>query len=427
MARIEETKSSSSLGRSSPIYTAGEFFADGSAIELLANGSGADNRLALLYWRHSRASVRSHFDIAGTRYFPIRLHASIRSAMRLPRAVAREVNPTVLFSKLTKVFQSYVSFDAVQGELLTAWVVSTWFPEFWSHAPDLAITGWDVDCAMLLLRLLGCVTRHPLLLTGVERTSFRSLPMECYPTMLINQPSMSARTLDFLRSSNYGDVVVPGTRGAVYRAAGSRAIFLGIHALDSDGLRVALPPAASGQELLSNAACERVADEFQPQLLRYRLVHLTRFCGNRTSNEIAGLAREAAPVGECIYGAADFKYRVAAIALTRNEEIRAERMRKPEVAAVEVLWGPLHSSREQKLTAITRLVNALIRSRGETLEYSEVEIGLMLRNLGLPRHRNGAGMVLRFSAENRKRLHDLAHDFGLALKKNPDCAACQSA
>jgi hypothetical protein len=76
------------------------------------------------------------------------------------------------------------------------------------------------------------------------------------------------------------------------------------------------------------------------------------------------------------------------------------------LAMVEVGWSPAHEDREISITRLADLTNALLRSRGEILEYSPGEIGWKLRNLGF-RHRNGHGMVLQFSRENRILIHRL--------------------
>jgi hypothetical protein len=422
MSPIEERKSRTSSVARKLLYTGGEVFSDSSAIELLKASSGEN--LALLYWKDSRVSLGSHIDIGDFRYVPLSLDATIRHAIRLPRIAAKSINSNVLLSNLAKLFEIYVGYRPAESPLLAAWVVSTWFPEYWLRTPDLAITGLNMDMAMVLLRLLSCLTRHSLLLTGVERTNLRSLPMQCCPTLLINQRSMSSSTLELLRSSNYCDLVLPGKHGSVWRTAGSKALFLGANGLETDGLRISLPPAQCRNALLSIPECQRIAEKFQPQMLRYRLEYLSRFRSSQSSAKVSTLS-DGLLLAECIQDDAEFKDRVTAIAAARDEEARAEQSRKPEVATVEALWAPSHNSKELKIKDITKLVNTLIRTRGETLEYNEVEIGLMLRNIGFPRHRNGSGMVLRFSAENCKRLHELAQDFGLILKNIPGCAICE--
>lgn len=45
--------------------------------------------------------------------------------------------------------------------------------------------------------------------------------------------------------------------------------------------------------------------------------------------------------------------------------------------------------------------------------------------MGLDRHNNGKGKVLRIDREMRRRIHQLATQFGLELAKVPDCADCK--
>jgi hypothetical protein len=89
-----------------------------------------------------------------------------------------------------------------------------------------------------------------------------------------------------------------------------------------------------------------------------------------------------------------------------------------------VIWSPLHDSKEIAVSRITELTNALLRCRGEVLEYSVVEVGWRLKNLGLYRHRNAAGMVLRFSHEHCLIVHQLTKRFALSLSPVTDCPNC---
>ena len=78
------------------------------------------------------------------------------------------------------------------------------------------------------------------------------------------------------------------------------------------------------------------------------------------------------------------------------------------------------------------LANALIRSRGEIIEYSSAEVGWKLRQLGLSRSRDGAGKSLSLHKETSHRIHEWARSYGVLSRQNvrqgcPDCArAAQS-
>jgi hypothetical protein len=45
--------------------------------------------------------------------------------------------------------------------------------------------------------------------------------------------------------------------------------------------------------------------------------------------------------------------------------------------------------------------------------------------MGIPRRRNGKGMVVRFSLEVRRRVHFFVREFGLNLPRNENCPDCK--
>jgi hypothetical protein len=173
--------------------------------------------------------------------------------------------------------------------------------------------------------------------------------------------------------------------------------------VETSDAKLAVAQSASGPQTFSACASSRCS-----RLLLFMATKV--IAHNSTSpSKLAGSA--LLPLQACVQGHEEFAVRVAAMVDNREQEARFSRARKPEVAMVEVLWAPSHNSNELKIKEITKFVNTLIRTRGEALQYSEIEIGFMLVNFGLPRHRNGRGMVLRFSREICQRLHDLAVEF----------------
>ncbi len=422
--KFQSAASSGRKTRREGVRTAGEVFEDGSMIEPVCSG---DQGLELLLWKNQQISVALQIDHHGRRYLPPELTPSLRRIMRFPRSATRFGSSSELLGNVSQLFKTYVGFSEAQIPLATAWVFSTWFPECWSRAPELVITGWNMDTAMVLFRLLACLTRHPLMLAGIQRATLGFLPMHVNPTLLINQPDISPRILEFWQTANYRDVVVPGPRGDVRAIAGSKAVFLATSGSGYGGFpfRICLPAAQSRSSLLTDFAACHIAEEFQPKLLMYRLRHFRRVRDAQTSPTTSRLpGAHLAPLSACIQDDDKFQSRVGAIVADEEQEVRAERSRKPEIAIVEVLWAPSHSSKEVKVKEITRLMNTLIWTRGEKLEYGEIEIGQILASCGLPRHRNGAGMVLRFSREISRRLHELAIEFGLTAEHKPGCEFC---
>lgn len=407
------------------VHTTGETFADGSIIELVS--STRDGELQLLLCENDQhLTVAPHIDFNGHRYVPLQLDKSLRQTMRFPSVPATPLgNSQKLAGEIASLFQDNFGFSEDDSALLTAWSCSTWFPETWWHAPELVITGANMDIAMMLLRLLGCLDRHPLLLTGVERPSTIARLMQAQPTLLLNQPGISPRTLQFLRCSNYRDVVVPGSRGAVSEFAGSRALFVGTGSNQVPAFHISMA-AASRPRYLTASECRQIAEHFQPLLLSYRLRHWARTSTQFASAGPLPSGTQLSRLEICVPGDEQFAARVAATVENQENDLRAEMARRPESVLVEILWAPAHTLPKIYVKEITQLFNALRWSRGERDEYNEVEIGLMLANQGFPRNRNGSGMVVRFSLDVCQRLHALAVQCGLNPAKFSDCTTCSA-
>jgi hypothetical protein len=111
----------------------------------------------------------------------------------------------------------------------------------------------------------------------------------------------------------------------------------------------------------------------------------------------------------------------------RAQELLARRSLDPHVAIVEALWSASHKEKQIAVKELTTRVNALLHSRGEISTYNEMQIGWKLRKLFLHRGHNGKCKLLRISREMRRRVHDLAQQFGLKLPKVPECADCENA
>jgi hypothetical protein len=407
---------------SEAIRTAGEILPSGAVVEVVSTTAGETLELAL--WKDRQLTIAPRISVDDHCFVPLDINPTVRKAMTFPRSTPIFTNLKGLLANLTETFEEFVGFSPSQSLIPAAWTVASWLPEFHYRLPDLVITGWNMDHAVLLFRLFHCVARHPLMLTAMDSSTFKALPMELRPTLLVNQPGMPSRTLELLQTTNYPDLMVPGPRGSVVSLATCKAIYLGSHADHTGRLRVALPSPQNASSRLTETECRRIRDEFQPQLLGYRMEFVSQFYqdgGLAVASQISGGA--CTSLGACLQDE-EFVARLAAALDDQEQESRAARGRKPEVALVEVLWPSMHDSREIQVKELTRFINTLIRARGECYEYSEVEIGLLASNLGLARVRNGSGRVLRFTADIQQRLHQLSSEFGLCLRGLEGCQFC---
>jgi hypothetical protein len=399
-------------------------------VELVTTSSTNGNKPALLFWDGDEAVVSSKVEYGGQVYQPIELHATLQEAIRLPVGAISYGTAQELFTEVASVFGHYAGFSKPEADAIAMWSVTTWFPDCLASPPALLITGPAMNQAVALFRLLSCVCRHPLMLADISRSAIRSLPMHLRPTLLINQPDLSSGVRALWCTSNYAGMLVPGKGGSVLNIGCPKVLYSGLEEVtdpwSDTALHMALPPRYGNPSLLEVPEQSQIADHLQPRLLMYRLqnfrkVRESRPARSRLTFPTSEVARSLAA---CIQGEPDFAKIASSLLERQEQDLIARRSCDANIGMVEVIWVPSHEAREISVSKVTELTNVLLRCRGETLLYGATEIGWRLKNLGIYRHRNGKGMVLRFSQETRLRIHQLVRQLGLSLPAIDGCRDC---
>ena len=403
--------------------TFGETFADGSVIELVRSASS--DRLALLIRNAGRKTIATQVSHSGFIYQPPDVDETILRATRFPRDERSYGSNGKLFRRIRDLFERHAGLTQTDSALMTAWVASSWFSDFLSSPPILLISGPDIERAIGLFRLLHCVCRRAVVLGDINRSALVSLA-SFGATLLINGPSLSARIRGLWSTSNYRGVYVVGN-GKACSFASSKAVFLGMtDARGDEGIHFALRPPHCDLSLLTEEQLREIADELQPQLLMFRLKNFERVRNFSACEQSSTPAESEASraLTASVLGDAEIVESIAPILQRLAQDTIAQRECDVHLAVVEASWAPCHKDREITVSRLTELTNTLLSCRGELLEFSAAEIGWKLRNLGFRRHRNGRGMVLKFSQENRILLHQLAVRWSLNLRAVADCALC---
>ncbi|HXM21989.1 MAG TPA: hypothetical protein VN948_12080 [Terriglobales bacterium] len=405
------------------VKTVGETFADGSALELVTSASSG--RPALLLRNADRRTIAPQIEYSGHIYQPPDLDEAMWRAIRFPHDTKSYGSTGKLLRRIRELFERHAGLTQPDSALMTAWAASSWFPDCLSSPPTLLIAGPDMEHAITLFRLLHCLCRRPVVLGDLNRTAFLSLA-SLGATLLVNQPGLSARIRDLWSTSNYRGVYVFGN-GKVRSVASSKAVFLGMaDARGEEGMHFALPPAHCDLSLLDEQQQSGIAEELQPQLLMYRLRNFDRvrnFSAREHGSTFVG-TEVARNLAASVLGEAEIVEPIAPLLRCLEQDKIAQRGCDVHLAMIQVTWAPSHEEREITLARLTELSNAFLRCHGEILEYSAAEIGWKLRNFGFHRHRNGRGMVLKFSHEHRLLLHQLAARWSLNLRTVAGCALC---
>jgi len=154
--------------------TAGESFADGSAIELVSSSTG--NRPGLFFWRDGRdPTVASHVQREGRFYVPINAGSTIWAATTLPTGIVDRGPSANLFAETRQLVETYIGASSAEAALATAWNATTWFADILPNPPALFVHGPDMSFAIKLFWLFSCIGRHPLIVTEIGRAALCSL------------------------------------------------------------------------------------------------------------------------------------------------------------------------------------------------------------------------------------------------------------
>jgi hypothetical protein len=239
---------------------------------------------------------------------------------------------------------------------------------------------------------------------------------------------MTARLRALWRASNHRGLNVFGS-GKVSSLVSSKAIFVEMaHDREFEGLHLALPPTNHEMHQLDEDHLASISLELQPKFLDFRLRNLDkmRTFSTRDHDSTYPGTQLARDLAACVLGEPEVMELIAPLLRRLERDSIAERSSDVHLAMIEVAWAPSHTEPEVSISRLSDLTNSLLRSRGETLEYSAAELGWKLRNFGFRRHRTGNGMVLQFSQENRSLLHQLAARLGLIVRPVPGCVLCSS-
>ncbi len=403
--------------------TYGEILADGTIIDLLASPS-ADG-LELILFDGKQSFILPQLEHGGFTYMPAYLDPSVRQAIRFPTGLSEYGTTLTLFTKVESLFPRHLGLAEDSAAFLTAWVFGSWLPEYFPAPPTLCVFAASMAAARRLFRLLSPLCRRALRVAELSR---RLLISGLRPTLLVNDPRLSARSCASWQAANDHDVYVVGRRGALCNLASAKAVFCGPEdaagSWGDDAMRLQLPP-VDEFPLLSNQAQAQIAAEFQPQLERYRLVLL----GSMPQSSSAPCPPEfanfelARNLFACLPDVPALA-RVVPLLECQQQELAARRSLDPRVAIVEALWTPAHEAREISSSEVRKRVNAILGSRGEVYEYNSKQVGWKLSKLELSRHRTGECNVVQFTSEIRRRIHQLAREFGLNLPRVEACPDC---
>lgn len=429
--------SNGSKGKNTCVVTAGEIFSDGTVIELVS-GSPEFHKPELLLWNGRKATVASRVEYGNRRYEAPELALSTYRAIRLPARCADYGSIGELFSGIADLFKHYLHFSEQESRLLACFCISTWLADRLPSAPGLAISGPDQGAGIEALRLLSCVCRHPLMLAEITSASFHSLPMQLSPTLLIHQEVLKPNMLRLLRAPSYRGLHLVGGRASLIDLCGPKAVFCSddsaVDALGDGVIQISVAPSQLQSSALGELLRDKIATDFQPRLLMYRLKNHAKVENSQVdvAEFTFATGQLARTLAACFPEDSELARDVVRLFRTPNDEVREKRFRDVHCAIVEILWALVHN-RKCKAVNVNELakdVSTLLQSRGETVQYSPEEVGWKLKHLSIPRHTDSSGRQVVLHRDTSRIVHRCAQLYDLPCSQDvqagcPDCAKAE--
>ena len=346
-----------------------------------------------------------------------------------------------LFAKIKGAFKEQTRLADRDCALLTFWSISTWLHVALPLAPGVAITG----CAHegdAVLRTLRAFCYHPVLLVGLTSATLDTIRWQLNPTLLINEPTLSARMATLMGSSTgRGYLACIKADGCPTSPPpdyfGPKAVYLGEDLPPKSVLQNYIQISASrAPEVESQRAVPLSAEtrqSFQNQLLGYRLHYLPEVVQSDFS--VFGLTSElnaiATALGRCIVDAPDLRAELISLLRPYSEHQLAESRDSLGMLAVGAALSLCHQGKDQVLVGeIAAEVNRVLKDRGERLQYSPEKVGHRLKKAGLLSRRMGAaGNGFLMDNATQVLLHQVAVAYGCVGlaedKENLHCPLCE--
>jgi hypothetical protein len=404
--------------------TTGEILPNGAIVDLVAVPDG--ERLHVLLWNgKEKPFIAPAIDGgAGIFYQPLDLDPTVREAITFPSGAVEYGTDAELFAKVSDQFRNRVGLPEDLAVFATCWTLSTWILELMLIPVTLVVSGVLRRQICNVLRLFGSLCRRALPVAELSR----GLPFSLNPTLLINDPRLSAKACASWQAANCHGLYVAGAGSTVRSLCCSKAVVLqpgdSPQVWGEEAMFLMLPPTDSAP--LTSQMLTNIAAEFQPQLEMFRLRRLSgadQFVSTRHPLSRFELVRN---LGACVPEDPEIVRILTPLLESHQQDVLAQRSCDPRVAILEAIWIPSHDQDEITVGEITKRTNAILRSRGATQDYNVKQIGWKLKNLNFRTSSNGKQKVLAFWSTTRSRVHKYVQEFRLQLPFRENCKDCQA-
>lgn len=428
------------------IETFGEIL-PGCQIELVADDT-LRGRLNLLLWDGSEAHVQRIVRLTpgpeslfqAKEFVPSDIDATIVKAVRIPSYATTFDSDQYLFDAVRDLIQKYTGLTEEYLFPVAASVFASWFVDCIPAPPWLSLIGPRSVQGTQLFQLLSCLYRRSIRLSDLTLAGLCSLPIEAHPALFLDSCQLSPQVQRLIFAPSSADSYFPW-RGRVLSVACAKVIYSTepMSPLATVGRAIEIPvaPFSNSLPILQIAEQQKIADEFQPKLLMYRLKNYHRVANSELDfPQLASTVRQSAQsLVRCLPEKTDGPSKLLPFFADQEEQLEDPATMELHSFIIEAMLSLCHKQNLHSVHVgtVTNRVNELLEKRGEMFELQPRAVGHLLRALNLHSKRidaEGRGIVLGKTV--RERIHRMAAnlkmDSGVEdLWNCPQCLAIAAA
>jgi hypothetical protein len=390
--------------------------------------------MAFLRWENGRATILNSIESNGQLYVPPDPNSASFPGLSLAKGIQQCETPYKLMLEIASAISRFVTLRPGQVGIIAAFILASWFADFFEAAPYLWIVGPLGSGKTTLLKVLWCLCRRGLITGNLRSGSLYKLVDAWDPTLIIDEfefasSAANVELLGMLRSGS-----TPGF--PIFRNGQSFSPYcmkvistrqpLGDIALLSRGLTISMLPTKADTPPLNKAAMKRLEGEFQPKLCMFRLQNyaaVKNFSNSPTDFDsfsprtrqiaralAAPFLRDPGITSELLQSLEEYDY-----------ESRIERSLEPEWLVAEALFVACHEGTgggrfgsEILVGGVAALINQKLADQSEGFTLSAKKVGTVLKALGLPTTRLGrSGRGLKLTPSMKVKIHEVAAQMGI--------------
>jgi len=393
---------------------------DGRMVDLVSS-IRQPSKIEFLIWREGDIQLTSHIENDGELLIVPRIDPTVVSALRLPTMARPCPEIGELFPLLMNQIGTYVELSTEYTFLVAAFVLTTWFADRLSVVPYLTICGPPDSGKTRLVRLLHCLCRRAIHVSGNVPAWFCRLVNQVRPTLLIDDANLGRDIQRFLRGGNsQGSRVL--YNGSAFDNFGPKVIAsrvpLDDAALVSCSINIVMTPSDREVPSLDRDAEEKLSLALQPILETFRLLHYVKVAASQYPGFLKfppGLRDNARALAAAMLGNEELEERLAGALESQIHSMQFDRFGEPEWVLMLALYGLCHvANGDLYVHTLTKETKRILRENGDNLFYSPKKVGHILnKSLGFTTRRRGAGYRFELTLAIRRKIHSLAKTMGI--------------